>query len=358
MTVSIGSGLGGWAAIAPQPTYGATVVTPTRALSTLKKGTATWDPHPVQGTDYLDGGRTVDIGSARVLIYLDAKGTISGDFANQGMALLLASAFGSAATLTEVGTTTAYKLGGSSGISYGTPDAVANASGASGAWFDMQFAVPDNDTGTVHPYTFHSCVITSATWTFDRTGLVTWEYDFDAQYVDNGVTALISEPTFSTGLVPFATQGTAPYCKVGTYGSETQVNLVRKAVVKLDRKQATDRIGVGQQYKVQPVTNGYTKISVALDADFTSTNKTALYDNFLTNTPVSVALAAVGNPIGSSGINDTFGLNPTNCFIDTGGEPNLDGPDLVKGTLNMSATINASNVNALLGQLFTADSVW
>lgn len=358
MTVSIGSGLGGWAAIAAQPTYGANVVTPSRALSSLKKATATWDPHFVQGTDYLVGGRSMDIGTAHLGVYLDAKGTLSGDFVNQGMALLLASSFGSPAALTEFGTTTAYKLGGSSGLSYNTPDQNAAAGGTTGAWFDMQFAVPDTDTGTVHPYTFHSCVITKAVWTFDRTGLVSYEYDFDAQYVDNAVTALISTPTFPTNLVPFAMQGSAPFCKVGAYGSETQINLVRKVVVTLERKMALDRIGVGQQYKQVPATNGYSALTVALDADFTSTDKTALYDNFLSNTPFSVVIQSVGNAIGSSGLTDLFNLNATNCFIDTGGEPNLDGPDLIKSTLNLKGTINATNVNALLGQLVTADTVF
>ena len=357
-TVTIGSGLGGWAAIAAQPTYGANIVTPTRALYGLKKGTATWDPHFVQGTDYLVGGRTVDIGSARVPVYLDAKGTISGDFLNSGMALLLASAFGSNGTLTQFGTTSAYRLGGASGISYSTPDGNANNSAVSGSWFDMQFAVPDNDTGTVHPYTFHSCVITKAVWTFDRTGLVQWEYDFDAAYVDNAVTALISTPTFPTGLVPFAMQGTAPFLKIGTFGSESQVNLVRKCVITLERKMDVGRIGLGQQYKVQPVTNGYSQISVAIDADFTSTNKTAIYDNFLTNTPFSVIVQSVGNAIGTSGLSDLLQFNPSDCYIQTGGEPNLEGPDLVKSTLQLVGRIDGSNHNPLTAALNTSDSTF
>lgn len=355
MTVTIGSGIGGWAAVVAQPTYGATIIPPTRPLSTLKKATATWDPHFVQGTDYLVGGRTIDIGSAHITTYLDAKGTISGDMPNVGAALLVASAFGASSALTQFGTTTAYKLGGASGVSYNTPDGNAAGGGTTGAWFDMQWAVPTTD-GTLQAYTFHSCMITKATWTFERSGLVTYEYEFDAQYVDINNTNLIATPSFPSGLVPFAMQGTTPFCKVGTFGSEVAVDGLRKVTVTLERQMSTDRIYLGFQYKDQPVTKGYSKLTAVIDADFTPAAKTALYAQFLNNAAFSVIVESVGNLIGSSGISDTFSLNPTNCFVQTGGEPNLESPDMIKSSLNLMGTINASNTNALIGQLWTGDS--
>src|SRR6185312_10219232 len=111
--VSIGSGLGGFAAIAPQPTYGATYATPTRVLI-MKSAKATWDPHIVYGGPYLEGGITVQPGVARVPTWLDAKGTITGDMTTTSQALLLKTALASSANLTALGTTTAFELGGAS----------------------------------------------------------------------------------------------------------------------------------------------------------------------------------------------------------------------------------------------------
>src|SRR5215469_13280128 len=110
-TFTAGSGLGGFAAIVNQPTYGASFVTPTRTLSTFKSFKPTFDPHYVQGGPYLAGGRAVDIGTAHVKMYLDARGTLAGDVGTSGMALLVATAFGSNAKLTQFGTTAAYELG-------------------------------------------------------------------------------------------------------------------------------------------------------------------------------------------------------------------------------------------------------
>src|SRR5580704_14262219 len=107
MATTIGSGLGGFAAIAPQPTYGASFVTPTRAL-TFKTAKSTYNPHIVQGGPYLRNGAIIDLGSTHIQTWLDATGTITGDVITVGHAGLLAAAFGSNATLQELGTTAAY----------------------------------------------------------------------------------------------------------------------------------------------------------------------------------------------------------------------------------------------------------
>ena len=165
MAVTIGSGLGGFAAVAAQPTYGASFVTPTRVLL-LKSGKGTWDPHLVYGGPYLEGGITVVPGAARVPTYLDAKGTLMGDMTSTASALLLQVALASTATLTQLGTTSAYALGGAGGASMGVAD-------TNGSYFDMQFGAPTTD-GTQEAYNYHSNVITKAEWVFDRAGLVTY----------------------------------------------------------------------------------------------------------------------------------------------------------------------------------------
>jgi hypothetical protein len=66
----------------------------------------------------------------------------------------------------------------------------------------------------------------------------------------------------------------------------------------------------------------------------------------------------VGNAIGSSGKNDELILNPSNVFIDSGGTPELDGPDIVTATLNWTGLIDTANDTAFKATLTTADSTF
>jgi hypothetical protein len=145
--------------------------------------------------------------------------------------------------------------------------------------------------------------------------------------------------------------------KIGAFGSEASIDLVRKATFTLERPMNTARIGLGDQAKHNPVTNNYVKLSCVLEADFTPTNKTALWDLYLAGTPISVVATAVGAQIGTSGQYSTFGMNYTNCFIDTGGEPNLDGPDVIHNALTLTGTVDAAADPAAKAVLITPDSV-
>lgn len=349
-TTSIGSGLGAFAAIAAQPTYGATFVTPTRSL-TFKTAKMTWDPHPVQGGPYLRNGQGYDLGSARVLTWLDAKGTIDGDVTNTGHALLLATALGSNAALTQISSTTAYQLGGTSGANISFPD--LQNGGTSGCSFDMQLGVPDS-SATLHAQNYHSCMITKATWVFDRAGLVTYSYDLDAQYLETS-TSLIT-PSFPASPVPFSMGSASAAFAVGAYGAEAATDGIRKVTITLERKLKTDRAYLGNQYKDVPVSNDNVKVTAEIEADYTAAAKTGLFDLFLPGTATSIVCTAVGNAIGVSGKNDTFGIHLANAFVDSGGEANPDGPDLVKNTIKVSATLDTASDALLNATLITADT--
>jgi hypothetical protein len=345
MAVTLGGGLGGFAAVAAQPTYGATFVTPTRVLM-IKSAKATWNPHLVYGGPYLEGNITVVPGAARVSTYQDANGTLTGDVTSTAHALLLKTALASTASLTQLGTTTAYELGGSGGASMGVAD-------TNGSYFDMQMGVPTTD-GTQKAYNYHSCVITKAEWVFDRTGLVTYSYDFDAQQVETS-TALIT-PTYPTNSVAFSSALSTSVFEIGAFGSEATVDGMRKCTITLERPMATDRIYLGSANKESPVTNAYVKLTASIDADFTPALKTALWDLYLANTPISIIAKAVGSTIGTSGSSNTFGLNLTNAYIDSAGEPSLDGPDVIKGTLSLTGTVDAAADAPLKATLITADT--
>lgn len=349
--ITVGSGLGGFTAIAAQPTYGATFVTPTRTLY-FKSNKATHDPHIVQGGPYLAGGRMVDIGSAHAQTYRDAKGTLAGDMMNTGAALLLATAFGSSGKLTQSGTTTAYELGGASGITLGAPD--KNNEGTSGCCFDMQLGVPTTK-GEVQAYNYHSCMIKKGEWVFERTGLVSYSYDWDAQWIETE-TGLIT-PSYTTNGVPFSMGGTESVFTIGAPGSESSLGGIRKVTITAEHKLADNRIYLGQEKKEIPVSNGLIDITVAVEVDYTAAAKT-VFETFLKNEAQALTMTAVGGAIGSSGKKNTLSMSVTNGFIQTGGEAPLDGPDLVKNTMTLKGTINAANEPALKASLITADAAF
>ena len=351
MATSIGSGIGGFVVAAQQSTYGGMPsFGSARTLGTFKTWTPTLRQHPVQGGPYLRNGELVDIGTARLLQWQDAMATVTGDVANTGMALLLASAMGSNATMTQLGTTTAYGLGGASGFTLSAPD-------KNNTFMDCQVGVPLT-TGTLEAQTYHSGYVTKAVWKFDRQNLVTYSYDIDFQEYEESTS--IATPSEPGGPIPFdmAYQSSGSTFKIGGYGSEALVDGVKTCTITIDRKAATERIYLGNQYKDMPVVNDKTKLTVALEADYTSAARTGIFELQAAGTPISIVCTAVGNPIGSSGFSDTFTLNVTNAFVDTGGEAPLAGPDLVKNTINLSGTIDAAGDAALKGILYSADTAF
>ena len=348
MPTTIGSGLGGSVIAAPQNTWGGTPNFSSARTLPVKSAKPTWNPHPLQGGPYLRYGNFIDIGTARILLYQSATMTIVGDIMNTGQALLLASALGTSSTLSEIGTTTAYELGGISGANIGDP-------GANLTFIDLQQNVPTTDA-TVHTYTYHSGYVTKAEWTFDRMQLVGYSYDVLFQYVEN--TTALTAPVEAGGPIPFGMGGTNPIFKMGTYGSEATVDGVKKVVVALERKVTSDRIYVGEQYIDVPVMNDNAKLTVSLDWDNTPNANSSIAPLLLAGTPTSIVVGALGPAIGSGGYLNTFQLNATNCFLDTGGEQGLDGPDIVKNTASFSGKIDAGGDTALKAVLITPDTTF
>lgn len=350
--ITAGSGLGSFVAIAQQKEYGAAFVTPTRTLY-FKTAKPTWDPHPVQGGPYLAAGRIADIGSAHVLMYRDAKVTLTGDVMTTAMALLIASAFGSNGKLTQSGTTSAYELGGAGGIKLEAPESHNTAKES--PFIDMQIGVPYTNAEVI-AQNYHSGVVTKAEFVFDRVGLVTYSIDIDFQYVEF-TTALIS-PTFTTNGVPFAMNESSSEFKIGVVPAATAaLQGVRKMTVTLEHKMATDRIYLGEEHKSIPVSNGLVDIGVSLESDYTEAAK-AEFEAFLKNEALKIEAIATGAEIGTSGKKNLFSFTMPNIFIASGAEPPIDGPDLIKTTMASKATINAANEPVVSAKLISADSTF
>lgn len=333
----IGGGLGGAVGIAAETTYG-TFVPPTRWVE-VHSAKLQERQHIATGTG-LAYGRSVDLGSRRRQLWADAGGTLDMEFLNTGMALLLVNALGSNATLTQSGTTTAYTLTANLGV----PD--------NQNYFSLQSLVP-NTAGTIVRENFHGCKITKSTWTIDLQNPLMWSIDVDAQTKEE--TAVAGTPTYSSASKIFTPVGMT--FQAGAFGSEATIDGVRKFDLTIERTLKVDRIYVGETVKAEPTTSGVTKITGSMDVDLTPNNKAVLWDLYHSQTAVpSIVAKFTGDPIGSSGKSDTFTLNPTNVFIDTGGTPELDGPDIVTTTMAFTGLIDASNDAALIASLTTADT--
>ena len=379
----IASGLGGYLAVAnggnqssgTQGYAGSQFEVPTRFIP-VKSAAGTYDPHIVQGGPYIRKGQVVDVGSANVAVYLDAKGTMTGDFMNTSMALLLAQSFGGYGTgytgvqgsQLGVQTSTAYSLNSSAGA---VGQQYATLQVQDGFWFDMELAVPTTQ-GVLQYQDYHSCKITKAEFTFPRDNIVTYNYDWDSAYVSlsSSATASGSEPG---NPVPFTMSTTSSLMQVSSnYGSQTLTNIdgVRKMTVTITPKLATDRIYLGNVYKEEPVTNGLIEVALALEMDYTPTAKSDIFDLFVAHEPLissagngaqaiiapGLLLQAVGNQIASTGVYDTLGFFFPMLWLMSGGEAPLAGVDIIKNTVMLKATINPYANAAAYAVLYTADT--
>lgn len=337
MSPGLGTGLGGSVGIAAETTYG-TWVAPTRWLE-VHNAKIQENVHTIQGTG-LANGRFVDLGSRRAITYKDASGSMELEWLNQGMALLLKNIMGSNATLTQIGSTAAYQMS----CNLGVPD--------NQNYLSLQALIPSAQ-GTITPENFHGCKIKKATWTIDMSTPLTLALDVDSQTKDETQTA--GTPTYTSNSRTFTYTGMV--FKVGTLGSEAAVDAVKKMSITIERTLKTDRIYMGQTVKEEPLSNGLVKITGSVDVDLTDANKAILWDIYHTQTAVpSIVMSCVGNQIGTSGSNDTFTINPTDVYIDTGGTPELDGPDEVTATMNFSGLIDANNDSPLTAKIITGDS--
>lgn len=264
------------------------------------------------------------------------------EFLNQGMALLLANAMGSPATLTQLGSTSAYQIA----CSLGAPD--------NQNYMSLQTLLPDTG-GNIKQQNFHGCKLQSTEWTIDMSNPLMWTFNVDSQQFEN--TSAAGSPTFTSNSRIFTFTGMN--FKVGAYGSESFIDGVTKMTCKIERGFYTKRIYMGQSAKSEPLSNAVVKISGTADVDLTPTNKSVLWDIYHTQTAVpSIVMGFTGAAIGTSGYNDSLVLNPTDVFIDTGGTPELDGPDVVKATLNWSGLIDTANDSAFKATLTTSDATF
>lgn len=319
--MGIGSGIGGFFAVAPEATYGL-FVPPNRAFEVesvaLKKGKNT-----AQGGG-IAAGRLVNRGARRVVTTADAAGSMKAEVVATGFGLLLAHALGSSAVPVRQGTGPAYiqthPLGDTLGKS-----------------LSMQVGVPDA-FGVPHPYSFPGSKIISLQLDCAVDQLLMSSFDFDAQTVTETPAAIV--PAYANA-DPFHWGQAA--VKVGAApGAEAVVQGVTGMSMKIDRPLARKRFYANgtSGLKFEPTTNDEVKITGTITADYVT--KADFADRFRDDTPFALVWTFVGPQIATSGFFETFTVACPQCFFD-GDTPTLDNYDLVNNGYPFVATYDGTN---------------
>lgn len=319
--MAVGSGIGGQLGFAAETTYG-TSVTPNHFLP-ADKAELKLKPTFAQGNGIV-AGQFLDAASQRIKTMVQGTGMLDVELQSGGLGLLLQALMGTTVTPVVQGATAAYLQ----------THTMADVAGKS---LTVQVGVPDT-TGTSRPYTLLGSKVTDAQFSFDisATGPCMGNFSLDgANLVE---TTPLAAASYATGLRPFV--GTDVVIKAGTFGSEAQVDGVRKVDVKFARPMRADRFYLGNAgVKREPIMNGRMAVTGTVTADFV--DKTLWADRFAANTPFSLTVTATGALIAGA-FSQTFGVTLPRCFID-GDTPTLASEDVVTGAFPFRCLWDGAN---------------
>lgn len=319
MTVnSVGSGLGSSVGTGVEVTYG-TPVTPTR-WGSHDSHEFKLNPQFVQGMG-LRQGSLVNDEYERVWSAADVGGTTAMNFARKGMGQLIGSLMGSLTVApVQQASTSAYLQTHALATNYGQS-------------LTIQEGIPDI-TGVVHNWTTQGAKVVQGDFECEVGELLKSTFTVDAQdrLENSGDITAVSLLT-SNQVFGFPNM----VVKVGTYGSEAQVDGVSKWSSSIKRSQADKRFNAGNittaaagyAVKDQPVDNGFFAITGTLETEFINT--ATFVDVFMSQANFSLIVSFTGPAIASTyHWNVTFNFP---CCRYTGTDPTISGPDLVKPSM-------------------------
>ncbi|MEU5580932.1 phage tail tube protein [Streptomyces huasconensis] len=315
--MAIGSGLGAQLGIAPEVTYG-TYVAPTKFIEVtkeslvLKKTTAQ--------SAGIAAGRLLALSSRRVLTRREASGSIDLEITNKSMGPLLQALMGTTVTPVQQGAGTAYLQ----------THTLADTAGKS---LTIQKGVPLT-TGTVTRKNFLGCKVTSAEFSCEVGGMLTGSFEFDGK--DCEETSVLAAASYAS-MSPFHFGQMA--VKVGSFGTETALDGIRKVSCKIERPQEVERFYAGQAgLKKEPISNDQVKISGSLESDYVATT---LDDLHTSDGATSLVWEFVGANIATT-FYDTFRITLPAIHLDEG-PPVVDGFGVVKPTFNFVGLYDGTN---------------
>ncbi|MFJ4990069.1 phage tail tube protein [Streptomyces sp. NPDC088732] len=316
--MGIGSGLGaqlGWAAESSYGTYVAPSKFPefTKESLVLRKQTAQ--------SAGIAAGRLLAGASRRVATTRDAGGSIDLEVPNKLFGLILQALMGTTVTPVQQG----------AGPAYLQTHTLADVAGKS---LTIQKGVPLT-TGVVTDKTFVGCKVISAEFSCEVGGMLVCTLEIDAKDCDETQTlAVASYPAFS----PFHFAQMA--CKMGSFGTETAQDGIRKVSVKIERPQATDRYYAGANgLKKEPISNELVKISGTIEMDYVDTT---IDDLHTSDAGTSFVWEFIGPTIAAT-FKETIRFTlPVIKFDDA--PPQVEGFAVVKPSFNFTGLYDGTNL--------------
>lgn len=319
--MAIGSGLGAQIGVAPETTYG-TFVAPTKFTEFTKEGIVL--KKTTAQSAGVAAGRLVPLSSRRVVTQREAAGTLDMDVTNRAMGLFLQALMGTTVTPVQQATTAAYLQ----------THVLADSFGKS---LTIQKGVPLT-TGVVTRKNFLGCKIISAEFSCDVGGMLTVTFDIDSKNCEEtSVLAVASFPAMAP--FHFGQMGIS----LGSFGSETMRDGIRKVSVKIERPQAVDRFYANSSaLKAEPITNDQVKITGSIERDYVSPD---LDDLHTSDASSSLRWEFTGPEIAPTYAERVSFLLPAIRFDDA--SLAVDGFGVVKQTLNFTGLFDGTNPNKI-----------
>ena len=341
-----GSGLGSTFGTGIETTYG--------TLATIGKWLPVDSCEIKQAPAYfkgqgLHGNSLVRQDAETVRTNLDAAGTIKSNFYYNGMGRLLGSLMGSLSVApAKQGATLAYQQ----------THAFANSWGQS---LSIQQGIVDVNQ-TVHYWNTLGVKIAGGQFECSAGNPLLCTFDVDAQ--DRFEAASGQAPTFPGPSPFFAWHNMV--VKVGTFGSETQVDGVSKWTGSIKRTMSNKRFNAGNvttnpattvKYgiKDQPNDNGFADITGTLETEYL--NDTIFENYYQQDTYFSLIVSFTSATNADTGYPYSVSFNFPRCRFLVGEDPTVSGPDIVKPSMQYevmndgthpAATITVVNTDTTL----------
>lgn len=251
----------------------------------------------------------------------DVNGQVTLKHGTRQMGLLWKHCIGSTAAATQIAATTAYKQ-------------IHTYQQRAGLGLTMQIGRPEPGSGTVQPFTFNGCKITSWEFSVSDNEPAKLVVNFDGK-METTATALAAASyvanqaifTFKDAIT-FKLGGTASTAagETSISGGVAVTTIVNNFTIRGEVPLATERYGLGNAgQKAEQRENDYPTITGSLDAEFNKTELYDLYTNFTTTAlqlDLSQGDAGSGNPFLLSFICPAIKLKDA--------KPSVDGPGLVR----------------------------
>ena len=222
----------------------------------------------------------------------------------------------------------------------------------------FQVGRPEPSTGTVKPHTIKGCKVTG--WEFSVSDNDVAKLNLDVDGWDEATATALATASYVTAeefnfmqVTEFSIGNTiAGTTELTESGGTAVTSIVTGLSLKGDNALATERFGLGNLgVKKEQLENGTPMITGTLDAEYLQSE---WYTPFKANTATSLVVRFEGSVISGTDKNTLEFIIPEIRIKKV--SPKVDGPDIVKATVEFEVYTNATSQNPFQVKLISADS--